>query len=126
MGEQDALDFCNRWMPAWTGNRPAALLDFYAEDAHYRDPARPAGLRGHAEIAPYFTKLLAANPDWVWTTTEVTPTHKGFTMKWHARIPAPGGIVVEEDGLDIVEISNGKITRNEVYFDRAALAKAMK
>jgi len=33
--------------------------------------------------------------------------------------------VVEEDGADIVEIEGGKITRNEVFFDRTALLEAM-
>lgn len=123
MNEQDALAFCEAWLGAWTGNRPEALLAFYAEDAVYRDPGRPGGLRGHAELRPYFEKLLAANPDWVWKAVEVQPTSRGFTLKWHARVPA-GAATVEEDGLDIVEVANGRITRNEVYFDRVALLAA--
>lgn len=123
MNENDARAFCDAWLAAWTGNAPGGLLAFYAEDALYRDPGRPGGLRGHAELLPYFTKLLGANPAWVWRAVEVHPTPKGFTLKWHAVIPAGGGSV-EEDGLDIVEIAGGKITRNEVYFDRAALLAA--
>lgn len=123
MNEQDALAFCEAWLAAWTGNRPDALLAFYAEDARYRDPGRPNGLHGHAELRPYFTKLLAANPDWVWKAVEVSPTSRGFTLKWRASVPA-GAATIEEDGLDIVEIAGGRITRNEVYFDRAALLAA--
>lgn len=33
--------------------------------------------------------------------------------------------MIEEDGLDIVELRAGLITRNEVYFDRVALLRAM-
>lgn len=123
MNESEAREFCDAFLAAWTGNRPQALLAFYAEDALYRDPARPNGLRGHAEMAPYFSKLLAANPEWVWKCVELHPTVGGFTLKWHATIPL-GGTVVEEDGLDIVEVASGRISRNEVYFDRTAMLQA--
>lgn len=123
MNEPEARAFAERWLSAWTGNRPEELLQFYAPGAVYRDPGRPQGLKGHEALRPYFTKLLAANPEWVWTAVEVIPTAQGFTLKWHAHIPA-GASAIEEDGLDIVEVADGLITRNEVYFDRAALLRA--
>lgn len=122
--EEELADFCKRWLAGWTGNDPGALIDFYAEDAFYCDPGVRGGLRGREEILEYFTKLLAANPDWTWEFREVLPTAKGCTLKWHATIPV-GESVVEEDGVDIVELQDWKITRNEVYFDRAALLKAL-
>src|SRR5579885_1606406 len=111
--------FVSEWLAAWTGNMPEKLRGFYTEDAFYSDPARPQGLRG-AEILPYFRKLLAKNPDWVWRAEEILPTAKGFCLKWRASIPGPNGSV-ETFGLDIVEITGGKISRNEVFFDRTAL-----
>ncbi len=115
--ENRIIEFCNKWLPAWTGNRPDTLLEFYSENAFYSDPANPQGLRGHAKLRPYFTKLLAANPDWKWETIEVFPTHHGFILKWRATIPI-GDTKIQEYGLDIVELKNGKVSRNEVYFDR--------
>lgn len=120
----EAKRFCEAWLPAWSGNRPDALLEFYADDAVYRDPARPKGLRGRSALEAYFGKLLAANPAWVWRPVKIMPTAGGFTLKWEARIPTPAGELVEQ-GLDIVEIAGGRITRNEVYFDRTALLAAM-
>ncbi len=124
MDIDDAKRFCDAWLPAWTGNRPEALLEFYADEAVYRDPARSKGLRGRTALETYFGKLLAANPAWVWRAVKIMPTTGGFTLKWEARIPTPKGELVEQ-GLDIVEIASGRITRNEVYFDRAALIAAM-
>ncbi len=66
-----------------------------------------------------------ANPDWVWELVEAFPTEKGFTGKWKATIPV-GNKVIIEYGVDIVEVSGGKVTRNEVYFDRTALLEAYK
>jgi len=115
--------FIDDWLASWSGNQPEKLIAYYAEDAYYQDPARPNGLQGHAEMLPYFRKLLAVNPNWVWKTVELIPTPKGFTLKWKATIPV-GDAIVEEHGLDIVEIDNDLITRNEVYFDRSNLMAA--
>ncbi|MFW9831947.1 MAG: nuclear transport factor 2 family protein [Candidatus Thorarchaeota archaeon] len=112
------LEFCRQWLPAWTGNNPDILLDFYAKNAFYSDPANQNGIQGHDQLKVYFTKLLALNPDWVWEPVEVFPTLKGFTLKWRAVIPV-GKKKLVEFGMDIVELDDGKITRNEVYFDRS-------
>lgn len=109
--------FATEWLDAWHGNNPNKLLTYYADDALYADPAKRNGLKGKEQLRPYFEKLLAANPQWVWKVTEVIPTTKGFTLKWHAQIPV-GNTVLEETGLDIVELNGNLITRNEVWFDR--------
>ena len=123
---QDAelVDLCDAWLAAWTGDRPDHLLSFFAPDAVYRDPATRGPLTGHAALGPYFRKLLARNPDWRWTRRELIPTAAGFTLNWRAAIPV-GDTLIEEDGLDIVELRAGLITPNEVYFDRVALLRAM-
>lgn len=116
--------FCHEWLASWTGNQPEALLSYYTDDAFYLDPANPNGLQGHAQLLPYFTKLLKYNPHWVWTAEEVMPTEKGFTLKWKAVIPVKDKTITLF-GLDIVELREGKISRNEVYFDRTEWLKAM-
>ena len=62
------LEFCRKWLPAWTGNEPEKLLGFYAVNALYIDPANPEGIQGHDQLRTYFTKLLSANPNWVGST----------------------------------------------------------
>jgi hypothetical protein len=47
----------------------------------------------------------------------------GFLNKWLAKIPS-GGETVEIVGVCTVQLdANGKICRNEVYFDRTELLK---
>ncbi len=118
------LEFCRQWLPAWTGNEPETLLRFYTENAFYSDPAHPEGLKGHEQLREYFTKLLASNPNWLWEPVEVFPTLRGFTLKWRAVIPA-GKKKIVEFGMDIVELDDGKISRNEVYFDRSRLLDSL-
>lgn len=123
MRSQDLDEFCHRWLTAWTGNQPEHLVRYYSDDAYYRDPARPGGIRGRNALLEYFRKLLKKNPAWVWTAKEIIPTAQGFVLKWTATIPIASGTVITE-GLDIVELRGEQIVRNEVYFDRSALLKS--
>ncbi len=120
MKPEQLTEFLSTWLASWTGNQPEKLVDFYAADAYYQDPARPQGLRGRDEMLHYFRKLLAANPAWVWKPVEIMPTAAGCCLKWTATIPV-GAKTVELVGLDIVEITGDKISRNEVYFDPATM-----
>ena len=127
--KQQAHQFCRKWLAAWSGNQPEKLIQFYASNARYRDPATDGYLLGHDQLFAYFKKLLAYNPDWKWKEEEIMLIETGFTLKWKAQIPVADTVIVEY-GLDIVEISadepkNPKITRNEVYFDRAELLSAL-
>jgi ketosteroid isomerase-like protein len=50
----------------------------------------------------------------------------GSAVLWHATIKKPGGEkVVEFDGMDLVQVRDDRISRNEVYFDRVALAELL-
>ena len=117
----DARTFAETWLPAWTGNDPELLASFYSEDAFYLDPAIPAGVHGRPALLAYFRRLLAHNPNWVWTHREGVPLEGGFLNKWRATIPV-GEATLEIDGVCSVQLdAAGKICRNEVYFDRSAL-----
>jgi len=120
----EARRFADRWLPAWTGNRPELLVSFYADHAFYCDPAIPQGVRGREPLLAYFRKLLARNPSWVWTHRGSVPLADGFLNLWHAAIPV-GATVVEVDGACTAQLRDGLIYRNEVYFDRSELLEAL-
>jgi hypothetical protein len=121
----EAAQFAQRWLPAWTGNDPERLAAFYSDDALYVDPGIPAGARGKPELLKYFRKLLARNPNWVWTQLEAIPMADGFLNKWLAKIPV-GERTLEIVGVCLVQLdAEGKIRRNEVYFDRTELLREM-
>jgi hypothetical protein len=121
---REARDFAERWLPAWTGNRPALLASFYSEDAFYCDPAIPQGVHGRPRLEAYFTKLLAHNPDWVWTHRGSLPLADGFLNLWHASIPV-GPRRIEVDGVCSVQLREGLIYANQVFFDRSELLAAI-
>lgn len=119
MTEEQAMEFARRWLPAWTGNDPERLAGYYSEDVLYLDPVVPDGIRGKHALLVYFRRLLARNPDWVWTQIEPIPMAGGFLNKWRAEIPV-GAKTVTCVGVCFVQFDDaGKIRRNEVYFDRS-------
>jgi hypothetical protein len=120
-----ARRFAERWLPAWSGNDPDLLASFYSEDAFYLDPGVPEGIQGRPALLAYFRKLLARNPDWVWSQIEGVPLEGGFLNKWRATIPV-GATALEIVGVCLVQLDGaGKIRRNEVYFDRSELLVAI-
>ena len=124
LSEAEATNFASRWLPAWTGNDPERLASFYADDCFYSDPAVPEGIEGKEALLRYFARLLETFPDWEWTHTAATPMPGGFLNHWHASIPI-GPITIETDGVCTVELRDGLIARNQVYFDRAELLAAI-
>lgn len=123
MTKEEAREFTSRWLPAWTGNRPIELAAFYAEDAFFLDPGRPAGIQGKEQLFAYFTKVASNNPTWVWSLVEAIPIEDGFLGKLSARIPV-GDKIVECVGLCFLQFNGeGKIKRNEIYFDRTELIR---
>jgi hypothetical protein len=117
----EARRFADEWLPAWSGNNPERLASFYSDDVFYLDPGVPAGVRGKAELLVHFKKLLAHNPNWVWSQIEAIPMEDGFLNKWRALIPV-GDVELDIVGVCLVQLNGeGKIRRNEVYFDRTEL-----
>ena len=124
MTKEQAREFASRWLPAWTGNDPEGLAAYYSDDVVYLDPVVPDGIRGKAALLAYFRVLLARNPDWIWTQLEAIPMEGGFLNKWKAEIPV-GESIVTCVGVCLVQLDeDGRIRRNEVYFDRSPLRRS--
>lgn len=124
MTREEGVAFADRWLPAWTGNDPERLASFYTEDAFYSDPAVPAGIEGKPALIRYFSALLARFPDWEWSNVDAIPLAGGFLNVWRARIPI-GGDPLECEGVCTVQLRDGLIERNRVYFDRSELLSAI-
>jgi ketosteroid isomerase-like protein len=112
-------------LAAWNAQDVERVLAFYTEDCVYRDPNTRGPVVGHAALGSYLTRLFDA---WKmhWSLREFFDFEEGGgAFLWHATLtPARGGETVEVDGMDLVLLRADKLCRNEVYFDRLALAPA--
>lgn len=84
----------------------------------------PDGVRGREALSSYFRAMLGRFPAWVWTNTRVVPSESGFLNYWHASAPV-GATTLEIDGVCTVELREGLIASNEVFFDRSELLAAI-
>jgi steroid delta-isomerase-like uncharacterized protein len=89
-------------------------------------------LRGPAAIAAYFRELFAAVPDLEATVSRVVTDDRHAAVEWRATgsfdgAPfqgiAPTGRRIELRGFDLLEIEEGRILSNTVYFDGASFAR---
>ncbi len=125
MTQDEARQFAERWLPAWTGNNPVKLASFYTDDLFYSDPTLPEGVVGKEAFIRYLSKLLGNNPDWVWTHESAIPMQDGFLNRW--RLDAPvGNRMITCRGVCTVQMTDGLIYRNETYFDTLHLITAIR
>ena len=122
MAELELL--CDGFLGAWTEQNVEKVAAFYTDDVVYRDPNTRGDVRGGDALRRYLRRLFS---EWrmTWTRRELHPTDTGAAaaLLWHATFSkAAGEQVVEADGMDLLEFRDGRVSRNEVYFDRTVLA----
>ncbi len=119
--EAEAKAFCDKWLPNFVGGEPAVdkLLTFYTENTYYEDPNVPEGLRGKAAVGGFLRVLLKKYPTWKFDIVGLYPTKKGFVLQYSGTIPVENGKVIKNfRGIDIIELEDGKISRQLGYYDR--------
>ena len=113
-----------RFLAAWTSQDVERVLDCYTDDVRYHDPNTRGDVTGRDAMRRYLTKLFAG---WqmTWAAREVfdLASDEGVAFLWRATFRRPGDDeVIEIDGMDLAVLRGDRVARNEVYFDRAALA----
>jgi ketosteroid isomerase-like protein len=112
------------FLDAWNAQDVERVVACYTEDVRYRDPNTRGHVEGRDALRRYLRKLFAA---WkmTWAKREVFPLSggDGVAFLWRATFRREGSDrVVEADGMDLVVLRGDRLARNEVYFDRVALA----
>ena len=109
---------------AWNAHDVEAVVARYTDDLVYIDPNTRGPVEGADAMRRYLTKLFE-RWEMHWTVKQLFPLADcdGSAALWHATLTArASGKSAEVDGMDLVLIDGDKVKRNEVYYDRAALA----
>jgi len=89
-------------------------------------------VRGKPAIRRFFAKLRAAFPDFVMTMDHIIGDRSRAVVQWHATGTfsggpfqgiAPTGKGVDIRGVDVMEIADGLIRHNTIYYDGATFAR---
>lgn len=88
--------------------------------------------RGGAAIRRFFEELMTAFPDFEITVERVTGDKQVAVVQWRATGTFSGGSFqgiepagghAESRGVDVMEISGGKVVHNTIYYDGASFAR---
>jgi ketosteroid isomerase-like protein len=126
---QGELDVVRRWVEAWNDGATDTFHDFFDADAEViTDPAwMEAGpFRGRTAVMGWFQGLQES-----WDSDKVVLTEsfeRGgqvvARVDWQVR-GRTSGIETSLDATSVNAISNGKIVRQQWYFDHAEALKAV-
>jgi len=123
MTRAEARAFALNWFEPWgqgvEGVEP--LVAFYTEDAFYRDPNVPQGISGKDRLRTFFFQMLPGLKTWKFEIVDVYPTERGFLLNWKASFRLGDRFIDDFRGVDLVEFTDGKISRHEDYFDLSLL-----
>lgn len=123
--DRDAmLSLADRFLAAWNTQEVEQVLACYTTDVDYRDPNTRGSVRGGEALGRYLTKLFGGwKMHWSLREAHLFEGGGGCAVMWHATFRRPDGtLTVGIDGMDLVEVRENRIARNEVCFDRTQLA----
>jgi len=124
MDRNGMLSFATEVLQAWNTHDVERVVDCYTPDAEYRDPNTRGAVRSGDPMRRYLTKLFARwRMHWALREAHLFADGAGCAILWRATFRrCDGESTVDIDGIDFVEMRDGRIARNEVCFDRAQLA----
>ncbi len=125
--KEQHVEIAEAFLAAWNSQDVETVLACYTEDVEYRDPNTRGAVVGQDALRRYLTKLFSS---WQmeWKLRDLFPFEggEGSAVLWQATLSLKGSdrsVVV--DGMDLALLRGRQLSRNEVYFDRAALAELL-
>ena len=110
---------------------PDAVVANNAEDC-VDDFVAIGVFRGKAEIRAFFVELFAAFPDFEMIVDRIVADDESAVVQWHARASFSGapfqgvratGRRVEIKGADVMEVRDGLLRHNTIYYDGASFGR---
>jgi steroid delta-isomerase-like uncharacterized protein len=121
---------------AWASHDADAIAAFHAEDGIFHLHAAAEEVRGRDGIRDAFAAFLAQFPDLEFVEQEKWVEDWGWVVRWRmsgtlampfdtgSGTAEPGGRM-DIDALDVITVSDGKLTAKHTYLDWAAALAQM-
>lgn len=103
---------------------------------HYRVPAQDLEMNSRGEVAAWFGELFDAVPDLRMEVEDFAiagePGRERVTVRWHmtgtfSGAPylgiEPTGRSIDLRGMDLIDVQDGKVAGNNIYYDQLAFAR---
>ena len=118
----DIQAFIRRYTAAWASREPGVMAALWHADGELHHPALSAPIRGDRVASNNDnTKRL---PDFEWSLLDWAAHGDVVFLHWRNRAMI-GGKRHEWTGVDRMELRDGRITREDVYFDTVPIRRAL-
>jgi steroid delta-isomerase-like uncharacterized protein len=114
------------------GKKDLDALSGFHTDETVDDFVAIGEIRGKTSIRQFFDELFAAFPDFEMTADRIVADRSTAVVQWHATGTFSGGKYqgieptgkhVETRGVDVMEITDGRVVRDTVYYDGASFGR---
>ena len=123
-------DLVRNYADALNAHDPERVASFYTDDAIVKQAVLNGNrFRGREEIAGLISSNLAGSPNLTVTTGSVIATETQISWEWvysgdytgqFPGAPAGTGQAITLRGVSVMELQNGQISRETLYFDNYA------
>ncbi len=119
----DVRDFVRRYAAAWASREAGIMATLWHEDGQLHHPALSAPIPGRlVAVNNDNTKRLI--PDFEWSLLDWAAQGDVVFLHWRNRATI-GGKSHEWTGVDRMELRDGRIARENVYFDTVPIRRAL-
>ena len=99
-----------------------ALVEIHSEDCEVGNVSVPETFRGHDGLREFWTEYRKTFGEMKSTFRNVFATEEGAALEWTTE-GTSNGDAVSYDGVSILEIEDGKVSRFMAYFDTRRLTR---
>jgi len=120
-------DIAGNWINAWNSHDPDKLIAVFTSDVVYEDVPFGAINHGSAELRKFAEDEFASVPDLKVELLNSSIQADHGTIEWKFSGTDKGiyktGKEFSVRGVSVIEINNGRVSRNVDYYDAATLMK---
>jgi steroid delta-isomerase-like uncharacterized protein len=135
----DAVEIANRLLAAWNARDLDGFVGMLSEDVEWHDPTMPRPpARGRAAVREFAEAVIEAFPDFRYELDGpicVAPDGSRVAISWRITATnerplrpmgyAPTGRRIDVQGVDVLEIRDGKVARIRTAFDPVVAAEQL-
>jgi steroid delta-isomerase-like uncharacterized protein len=126
-----------RYNEAWSRHDVAAILEFHTEDSVLENHTSGGRATGKGELRRFLEDVFATFPDLRFTTRRAYFRESLAVLEWTAsathvtsitragRTFPPTGKTLSWNGMDVIPLRDGLISRKDVYADSISLLRQL-
>jgi uncharacterized protein (TIGR02246 family) len=112
---EEIMELVERYRAAWFAHDVDAIMSVLTEDVVFHNLTADERVQGAAAVRTHVARIHANRPDLSFVERAVYVSDDAAVIEWTATATGSAGGRVEWDGIDVINVRDGRIARNAVY-----------